>query len=187
MRTIPIHYKSFIIIFPFEEKRNTIFLYMSLNPPIRKNNRKEAVSRTQRHDKQPPESGKRPRCFAHKNTIRRLSAAILSFPFQGEARLSSGNYASKGKARAFLHEPCARLGALHSAVQAQYHRHTALRYFCSETWKGLANSSVFNCALILAGNRRAVNMRHLFSQCLRFIPCVSMRHRGRCARSSSSS
>lgn len=137
MRTIPIHYKSFIIISPFEEKRNTIFLYMPLNPPMRKNNRKEAVSRTQRHDKQPPESGKHPRYFLHKNTIRRLSAAILSFPFQGEARLPSGNSASKGEARAFLHAPCARLGALHSAAQAQYHRHAALRYFCSETGRGL--------------------------------------------------
>ena len=45
-----------------------------------------------------------------KTPQRRLHAAILSSPFQGEAGLPSENSASKGKAPAFLREPCARLG-----------------------------------------------------------------------------
>ena len=80
--------------------------------------------------------------------------AILSLPFQwgGDSSLREGARISARTLCASWENP---------AAQAQYHRRTALRYFCSETWKSFADSSVFNCMLILTGNSRAVNMRHL--------------------------
>ena len=105
MRTIPIHYKSFIIISPFEEKRNTIFLYMPLNPPMRKNNRKEAVSRTQRHDKQPPESGKRPRCFAHKTPCVACLQLFCRFLFKGKRGFHRETPLRKGRHGHFCTHP----------------------------------------------------------------------------------
>lgn len=66
-----------------------------------------------------------------------------------------------GKARAFLPEPCARLGR--AAAQAQYHRHMPLDIFARKRGGIQHPSMVCNFTSILPRSITPVNTGQLFS------------------------
>lgn len=75
-----------------------------------------------------------------------------------------------GKARAFLHAPCAHPAVpQHAAAQAQHHRRTPLDAFARKRGtiaQRYLPICLFNCTLILTGLRAAVNK---YEQCRRKI------------------
>ena len=135
----------------FFDRPQTNFLFDFLYP-------KRAAPRTQRHDKQPLTQPIHVICTEETDARKFCDGnAVASF--------SSGwaDSPPAGKARAFLREPCARLGKI-----PQRRRNIIgtlpLDIFARKRGRNMLPSRIFNCVSILTGFMHSVNMRHLFSQ-----------------------